>query len=221
MRPPWDRSAQDLAELEALQTDVMRFIAILGLCLAAIFSLVNGAEREERTAPPPASEPLTREPALEAPDPALSRTVSAAVAEPLQEVREQPQSTLKPQPADPETTSIGFTLEFESEDVMHALQAAGRIQLLATGGGRCWQYLPGGGFKQIKAPPSYYRMHPETVPGQLRRLAAGLDAGETIEWGVTLPEATSLSIRRLMAGRQGGSLVIGPDAEVGLERGVP
>ena len=35
MKPPWDHSGQSAAELEALQTDVMRFVAILGLCLAA------------------------------------------------------------------------------------------------------------------------------------------------------------------------------------------
>ena len=41
MKPLWYQANGD-AELEALQTDVMRFIAILGLCLAAIFSLVQG-----------------------------------------------------------------------------------------------------------------------------------------------------------------------------------
>jgi hypothetical protein len=39
--------SQETAELEALQTDVMRFIAILGLCLAAIFSLVHSAALEQ------------------------------------------------------------------------------------------------------------------------------------------------------------------------------
>ena len=48
VRPPWGPSAQNAAELEALQTDVMRFIAILGLCLMAVFSLVNGAAQEQR-----------------------------------------------------------------------------------------------------------------------------------------------------------------------------
>ena len=33
--------------MEALQTDVMRFVAILGLCLAAIFSLVQRASLEQ------------------------------------------------------------------------------------------------------------------------------------------------------------------------------
>lgn len=43
MKPAWLISShgEDGAELEALQTDVMRFVAILGLCLAAIFSLVQ------------------------------------------------------------------------------------------------------------------------------------------------------------------------------------
>lgn len=36
--------------MEALQTDIMRFMAILGLCLAAIFSLVQGAAQEQSAA---------------------------------------------------------------------------------------------------------------------------------------------------------------------------
>lgn len=47
MRPHWMGPSQENAELEALQTDVMRFIAILGLCLAAIFSLVHSAALEQ------------------------------------------------------------------------------------------------------------------------------------------------------------------------------
>ena len=37
-------------DLESLQTDVMRFVAILGLCLAAIFSLVQGLSDNTATA---------------------------------------------------------------------------------------------------------------------------------------------------------------------------
>ena len=39
------------SDLEALQTDVMRFVAILGLCLAAIFSLLHSAGTEQTREP--------------------------------------------------------------------------------------------------------------------------------------------------------------------------
>ena len=35
------RSAADVAEIEGLQTDIMRFVAILGFCLMAIFALIQ------------------------------------------------------------------------------------------------------------------------------------------------------------------------------------
>jgi hypothetical protein len=76
--PIWQRG-QAGDELESLQTDVMRFFAILGLCLAAIFSLVNTALTEAPAAEPalpspaaPAAEAAAPTPAP-APAPALER----------------------------------------------------------------------------------------------------------------------------------------------------
>ena len=62
MRYPWLQDSAD-AELEALQTDVMRFVAILGLCLAAIFSLVQRASLEQP--PPVIEERLQNQPAVQ------------------------------------------------------------------------------------------------------------------------------------------------------------
>lgn len=61
---PWsraglDHSAESRANIEALQTDVMRFMAILGFCLMAIFALVHSI--------PPAA--LTAEPEMTAVEP--------------------------------------------------------------------------------------------------------------------------------------------------------
>ena len=61
---PWrraglDHSAEARATVELLQTDVMRFMAILGFCLMAIFALVHSIPPSARTseskttAPPP------------------------------------------------------------------------------------------------------------------------------------------------------------------------
>ena len=217
MRPPWERYAQDSGELQALETDVMRFIAILGLCLAAIFSLVNSAEVNQRQVPSTPHEPHSSEQAIETPDLTSSQALKAPVSEESQEHQEHAESMFNQQLSDSDLRAIGFTLEFESEDIMKELQAAGQIQIFVVSVGYFWVYLDAGTFTRVQAPPSYYRMHPETVPSQLRIKASGLEVGDTIEWGVTLPLATSLGIQRLMESRQGGNLVIGADAEVALE----
>lgn len=216
MKPPWDHSAQSSSELEALQTDVMRFVAILGLCLAAIFSLVNGAQYEQAelaASPPPQSRP---EPA----DPEPVRTPERPQRpEELAETAVTEVQTLaveEPAPAEPEE---GFTLEFESGDALRTLLAAGRIQLFAMADGRFNRYRPEAGFQQSDAPPSWYRMDAATVPGRIRLQAGGLYAG-SIEWGVTLPGETAADIGRLMAGRDGGNLLIGAEAQVRLVESV-
>ena len=49
---PWQPVSSAGDDVEGLQADVMRFIAIFGLCLAAIFSLVREAEHEYAAAKP-------------------------------------------------------------------------------------------------------------------------------------------------------------------------
>ena len=46
MRPPWLPGLAPADDVDSLQADVMRFVAIFGLCLAAIFSLVRELEDE-------------------------------------------------------------------------------------------------------------------------------------------------------------------------------
>jgi hypothetical protein len=81
MRPPWLDGSREEAELEALQTDVMRFTAILGLCLAAIFSLVHSAALEQAAPVPPpvqAQRPVTPAPSAETGDPEPGFTLEFA-----------------------------------------------------------------------------------------------------------------------------------------------
>lgn len=219
MKPPWDHSAQASSDLEALQTDVMRFVAILGLCLAAIFSLVNGAQYEQRE--PAAS--TDAQPELSAPEPELpparppqttgleDRPVTAAQPEP-------PQPVAAP-PAQPRAQT-GFTLEFESGGALRSLVDAGDIRLFLTAAGRFNEYRPGRGFSQADPPGSYYRMESATVPRQIRLQAEGLFSDE-IEWGVTLPAQTAGEIEQLMTGREGGNLLIDAEARVSLAGSEP
>lgn len=216
MRPPWDHNAQASSDLEALQTDVMRFVAILGLCLAAIFSLVNGAQTEQReaTALPAASLTQAETSGVEpvpAPGP-TAQAVSAIEQPAVEESLDVPEPSAEAELIQAQT---GFTLEFESGDALRKLLDAGGFRLYIKAGGRFNQYRPGGGFVEADPPGSYYRMEPATVPRQIRLQAEGLFGG-AMEWGITIPGATASELERLMRDREGGSLLIDDAARVSL-----
>jgi hypothetical protein len=230
--------------MEALQTDVMRFIAILGLCLAAIFSLVNGAQQEQRETPqrqeqievhhtvaePPEAEP--REvPVVEVPEPQAVEVAVAEVPEPQpaevaaapvqtpapNDSPERPPETPEPPPREKKSEVRGFTLEFESGAALQRSLASGEIELFASNAEQFWVYRRDGVFQAAEAPARYYQMHPATVPVQLRSLAVGVTTSDSLQWGVTLPARTAQEIQQLISGRAGGSLLIGADIGVRLE----
>lgn len=177
----WDMDGGGAAEL---QTDVMRFMAIISMCLVAIFALVQSipapdpttAEIKAATAlpatpPEPAAEtPVLQQPASlarrEAPASPEAGTVSLtrptpppapAIARPT-----EPMQTAVPPPrqADVEraasNASAGFTLRFESGEALTRLVAQGVVGLYAI------------------SPDGAYRLN------------AG--AGEAVFWRASLPD---------------------------------
>ncbi len=131
MKHPWATNS-DEAELEALQTDVMRFVAILGLCLAAIFSLVQRASLDQ---PPPVIEhsiPVQATPEQQivarghgtpgiTPVPEKETTHTAPARE-----HRTPETDTAPVPAT--SQKIGFSLEFASAAALMALLEIGLLQ---------------------------------------------------------------------------------------------
>ena len=197
MKPLWSQQAADV-ELEALQTDVMRFVAILGLCLAAIFSLVQGVATEQAVSPP-----VTRERG-ESPVVIVSQTpVPAAVAPP------QP-STVAPK-------KRGFSLEFSSNESLLALLGAGQLQLYARLGNTFHVLEPGGAFPLSDPPDSYYQMRPDTVPMTLRheiQLKMGVAPDE---WGVQLNASLVAQLQEIMGRHTSGALLIDAEGRVRLD----
>ena len=213
MKPPWMGSSQETAELEALQTDVMRFIAILGLCLAAIFSLVHSASVEQAAAKTPG---IREEPRLDA-ETASHRVEPTRPAKTLIPVREEPQPAQPPVEARPQNNPPGFTLEFASVKALQFLLQNGQVRLYASFAGQFWVTDTWGNFTKTGAPASYYHMQSDTVPRRLRdSLPEAAIAGTTV-WGVTLSAGTVSQIRQLTASREGGNLVIGQDGSVILD----
>jgi len=203
VRNPWTGEAGD-AELEALQTDVMRFVAILGLCLAAIFSLVQRASLEQ---PPPV---------LEVPAPEPQSTTEPAAKPTVVEHAVEPAPEPVPAPADP-PEQVGFSLEFASAADLMQLLESGQLQLYAQTGEQFWSADARGRFSPVEAPRSYYQMDAATVPeallGSLQRAGP---AGDPV-WGVVLAPEIVAQLTRLMAEATGGNLLIRGNGRVDME----
>jgi len=163
---PLNRGADmDVGGAADLQTDVMRFMAILSLCLVAIFALVQSMP----VSPPVVSDP---EPVVETLSDPAPQPVPEPKAEPVQEpqvletpklvtltrpkwvAKYEPESTSKTTPSTPVAEAAaadvvvpttpatpveeqeGFTLRFESDAALTRLVAASQVGVYAIDGER-------------------------------------------------------------------------------------
>lgn len=211
--------------MEALQTDIMRFMAILGLCLAAIFSLVQGAAQEQAAAEQTSVPHKTIDEA--AVEQVVIEKIIAKRATPEQPALQQaaveiihdtaPIPLESTPPMAQGAPAIGFTLEFASVQALEMLLQAGQVQLYARYRDQFWSVDTQGVAVLVETPSSYYQMHTETVPQRLRSALPDMEMAAKITWGVTLPSEASGQIQRLTSGRKGGNLIIGDDGVVALE----
>ena len=143
MNYPWQPGVTPGDDVDSLQADVMRFIAIFGLCLAAIFSLVREGGLEHTATQP--REPVVAEPAVAAgaeevftenPQESLSHepqlksslesktTQQVAIPKPNASSKAEPIREADIEPPEPER---GFTLQFESSGQGKAIDQEGHI----------------------------------------------------------------------------------------------
>ena len=93
LRPVWSFPRHNEADTsETLQSDVMRFIAILALCLVAIFALVQSLPLH------PVAKPSAAEPAVEAPAVEPVTTVQPSPAPEPEPVNDMPPAKTQPVP---------------------------------------------------------------------------------------------------------------------------
>ena len=226
-----------------LQTDVMRFMAILSLCLVAIFALVQSIPPSERAAVTAADVPERRvaPPRTETPPPAQSvtRPLSAAsvaaqapAAVPATTDRPEPAPAEVSPPAAPEprplpepaaaetTTNKGFTLRFESDTALTALVAQDKVGLYALRGDDARRLTIERGrleFWAASVPSRYHEMDAPTVPAVVRRaLRISDDEARDLRWGVTLPASMTKQLSSYLQSGDGGELVIGADGRLRL-----
>jgi hypothetical protein len=226
------RGDTDAGGAADLQTDIMRFMAILALCLVAIFALVQSIplvpeappQSPAAAAPPPMEkvvEPVAESPPeVQTPSPTpaapekavqLTRAKSTPAAVPEQ----------RPPPAEETPENEGFTLRFESDLALTRLVAAGKVGLYAITDGRARRMTVSDSrisFWDASAPNSYHEMEASTVPKPVID-ALGRSGVNTagVGWGVTLPGKLRDQLERIMRGNSGGALVIGDDGDLRLE----
>lgn len=230
-RLPWGREMQPFRHresggMEELQTDVMRFMAILAFCLVAIFALVQSipllppapprSPLDTRARPPEPVKKTPEERVPQAPEPAASP-------------RPKPIPTPRPAPPVPKPDAPaqdqgpGFSLRFDSDAALIRLVAGGRVELYAFSDDQTWRMSIGGDglhFTTAQRPAKLNLMRAETVPGAMveaLRHAAPPDVLGSMSWGVTLPAATNEAIARLVSAFRSGTLVIHANGSVHRE----
>jgi hypothetical protein len=212
-------------DIEALQTDVMRFLSIIGLCLMAIFALVQGIPVQQPGKPvqpaqaarphqdiraqkeQPAAKPVIRK-----------RTPPVPVAKPVIEKQPPAAPAVKPLPP-----GKGFTLRFASAAALDRLVTAGSVALYGMADQQAWRLSMDAGRPAVARasfPQWFHEMAALTVPAHYLHSLEGTADGPAqsgLVWGVQLPAATRTAIAALTRGQPGGVLVIRGNGQVILE----
>ena len=226
-----------------LQTDIMRFMAILGLCLVAIFSLVQSlptevqvqevqSKAETESAPRAVATTehtieVTRAPETN-PEPTqnvtLTRPKSVSTFAPTKQAKSEKLIEAKLQASGPPVDAAveeGFTLSFESDRALTRLVAMGQIGFYAINNSRAQRMTVSDSrisFWDASTPNRFHEMDASTVPRAVLDALArtGANSGAA-NWGVTLPGKLSAQLASLMQQHTGGALVIQADGQLQLE----
>lgn len=248
MRLPYGHALGRSHEMEAggvadLQTDVMRFMAILAICLVVIFALVQSIplapvktaaiEPPPVAAPAPVPTPIVEPPPV--PDPVPVREAKpeptpielVRPAPPRPKPRPAPEPVVatpipEPPPPAPPAEQEGFTLQFESDLALTRLVERNVVGLYAIADDTSLRLNHDGermSFWEASTPNQFHEMDRSTVPSEVFRTllrTAALDP-TTIRWGVTLPAGMQQQLTTFLETASGGSLIIAANGELRLE----
>ena len=208
-------SDADAGGVTDLQTDVMRFMAILSLCLVAIFALVQ-------------SIPLAPTPPV--PDqPVPNSQAETLLAElPPDVVQERDIVLIRPAPAPAEPPAAeaapaedGFSLRFETDAALTQLVARQLVGLYAiTPESSSRMNITGGdiSFWSASLPGQYHEMDESTVPDNVQAAFRNSNQSNDVKWGVTLPASMSRDLNAYLTNESGGALVILANGNLDLRR---
>ncbi|HEY5643321.1 MAG TPA: hypothetical protein VIS31_10650 [Woeseiaceae bacterium] len=233
----------DIGGAADLQTDVMRFMAILALCLVAIFALVQSIPMTPAATPVPAPPPPTAVPAPAEPPAAIEVTplpdavpangtgVTLTRPAPLRTTGRADTADATPTlpaAADPEPAGTnasseapGFTLRFASDAALMRAVAAHHVGLYAIAGHRARRMTVSESrisFWDASTPAAFHEMEASTVPTAVyEALARTGESPGNVSWGVTLPGKLREQLDALMRQHTGGMLIISADGNIHRE----
>jgi len=214
-----------------LQTDVMRFMAILSLCLMVIFAVVQSVPvetvQEPQPTPPEPKASKEVESKAEAPAPIETKQVVVEAQKPLEPPTSKPMQTARaptpPPPQDSAPTDVqeGFTLRFATDQALTQLVSRNEIGLYAITAGKALRMTINqdkAEFWSASLPKRFHEMDTATVPeAVVRALQKSTSSTASTQWGVTLPTAMSAKLNTYMQDHRGGALVIGADGILRME----
>ena len=194
-----------------LQADVMRFMAIISLCLVAIFALVNGLPVTPAAPDPVAAKPepvaAKPEPVAAKPDPVEEVIVAEVSAEIINDA-----SIAAATPSEE-----GFTLSFETDAALMSLVNRQVVGLYAIAPDKAQRMNVEGGaisFWPASVPGQFHEMDRSTVPSAvLAAFQTGKERSD-VKWGVTLPADMSRKLNGYLTNERGGSLTIASSGQI-------
>jgi len=233
----------DIGGAADLQTDVMRFMAILALCLVAIFALVQSIPMTPSAPPTPESPPVTASPAPVEPPRAIEETPQADIvaasrpgvtltrpvparatvsADAVDATAAVPAAAeAEPVIAQASSEAPGFTLRFASDAALMRAVAAHHVGLYAIAGHRARRMTVSDSrisFWDASTPAAFHEMEASTVPAAVyEALVRTGESPENVSWGVTLPGKLREQLDILMRQHTGGMLIISADGNIHRE----
>ena len=230
---PLTRTADtDVGGAADLQTDVMRFMAILSLCLVAIFALVQSIPLvPTEAAPDPAGASLVATEPDSVPDPEpvgaslLAKEAERPVVLTRPKWKPRPVASklapTEPELAPAEPAQEGFTLRFASDVALTRAVAAHHVGVYAIAAGKAKRMTVAESrisFWDASAPNAFHEMESRTVPAPVvDALARTGVATSSVAWGVTLPGKMTAQVDSLMREHSGGSLIIEASGDIHWE----
>ncbi len=220
-------------------------MAILSLCLVAIFALVQSIPLAPTSETPPPIEQVAEPPQVATkiapppeptpePDVLAEREISLTRPQPRKlPVRETPPVLQRPlaqaieasaaPPAEAEPAEEGFTLRFEDDVALTRLVARNEIGLYAILPEKSLRMNVNRGemsFWPASMPNQFHEMDKATVPQpviEALQRSNGLNV-QGLQWGVTIPSATARQLDQYLREASGGALIIDADGDLRLER---
>lgn len=194
----WPR--QYSGDNDSLQTDVMRFMAIIAFCLIAILALVRNVDPVE--------------PVQKAADEGAAEGESEAEEDTLQTPKTRTATGRRPldqnNPAQLTPSSDeGLSLRFASNRDFLNLVSSGTIVVFAYRANRVLRLDHQLQFHPAAAPGEIYELLPATIPrAVVSALGRTEEDASAFRWGIRLPTAMREDIRRLIDLDLHGELVI-------------